>query len=158
MRYFLIDKVTEIVPGESVRGIKNITLSDEILHDHFPDHPIMPGMLILESAAQLAGYLLEMTYKSPGVQPRRAMLAQVRMAKFYETCGPGDRLDITAKIISRQDDAAQTAIEVSVEGKRAARAEFTFIMKTVDSERVHEQRRYLYKLWTKDLKPQPAIV
>src|SRR5207244_2123277 len=46
MRYFLIDKVTEIVPGERIRGVKNVTLSDEILHDHFPDFPVMPGALI----------------------------------------------------------------------------------------------------------------
>ena len=42
MRYFLIDKVTELEVGRRVRGIKNITFSDEVLHDHFPDHPIMP--------------------------------------------------------------------------------------------------------------------
>ena len=47
MRYFLIDKVTDLVVSERARGVKNITLSDEILHDHFPDYPIMPGRLSL---------------------------------------------------------------------------------------------------------------
>ena len=62
MRFFLIDKVTEIVPGKHVRGVKNVTLADEILHDHFPDHPIMPGRAgHPRRRPQLAGFLLEVT-------------------------------------------------------------------------------------------------
>ena len=49
MRYFLIDRVTELVVGERIRGIKAITLTDEVLHDHFPDYPVMPGMLMKPS-------------------------------------------------------------------------------------------------------------
>ena len=85
MRYFLIDKVTDLVVGERARGVKNITLSDEILHDHFPDYPIMPGALILEAAAQLAGFLLEMTFNKAGAPLLRALLIQVQQAKFHET-------------------------------------------------------------------------
>ena len=88
MRYFLIDKVTELVPGERIRGVKCVTLSDEVLHDHFPDYPILPGALILEAGAQLAGFLLEATFNEPGRPPRRALLAQVRRAKFHEMTGP----------------------------------------------------------------------
>src|SRR5262249_56251763 len=57
MRYFLVDKVTELVPGERIRGVKCVSLSDEVLHDHFPDFPVMPGALIVEAGAQLAGFL-----------------------------------------------------------------------------------------------------
>lgn len=157
MRYFLIDKVTELVPDVRARGIKNVTLSDEILHDHFPDYPVMPGALILEAAAQLGGFLLEMSFNKPGEKLARALMVQVRNAKFHETCGPGDRLEIVATLASRQDSAAQVSADVTVEGKRVARAELTFIMKDIDSERIHEQRRYLYKLWTKDL-PSPCVI
>lgn len=157
MRYFLLDKVVEVVPGKRARGVKAVTLTDEVLHDHFPDHPIMPGMLILEAAAQLGGFLLETSLTAPGERPRRALLAQVRNAKFHETCGPGDRLEITTTLGSFQDPAAQVSVEVEAEGKRVARAELTFVMKDIESERVHEQRRYLYKLWTKDL-PSPCLI
>ena len=62
MRYFLIDKVTELVPGERARGVKNVTLSDETLHDHFPDHPIMPGALILLALMSFVTALQRVTH------------------------------------------------------------------------------------------------
>lgn len=158
MRYFLIDKVTELVVGERVRGVKNVTLTDEILHDHFPDYPVMPGALILEASAQLAGFLLETTLNRPDKPLRRALLVQVQQAKFHEMCGPGDRIDITVDMGSTIDSAVRVRAEAKVGEKRAVRAELTFIMKEIDSERVHEQRRYLYKLWTKDLKDRPELL
>src|SRR4029079_7831143 len=66
MRYYLIDKVTELTAGQSARGVKCVTLTDEVVHDHFPDFPMLPGALIVEAAAQLAGFLLEMTFNRPG--------------------------------------------------------------------------------------------
>jgi 3-hydroxyacyl-[acyl-carrier-protein] dehydratase len=152
MRYFLIDKVTELTPGGSARGVKNITLSDEILHDHFPDFPIMPGVLIVEAAAQLGGFLCEQTFHQPGAAPLRALLMQIHSAKFYEMAGPGDQLDISVALESRLDTAAQVSAEVRVGEKRIARAQLTFYMKSIESERVNEQRRYIYRLWTRDLK------
>ncbi len=157
MRFFLIDRVTEIVPAERARGIKAVTLTDEVLHDHFPDYPVLPGALIVEGAAQLAGFLLEATVNRAGEPPLRALLTQIRDARFYEPCTPGDRLDFTVTIESRLEGAAQVAAEVRVDEKRVARAGLTFVLKRIDSERVHEQRRYLYRLWTRDLTPPIEI-
>ncbi|MEE9466349.1 MAG: 3-hydroxyacyl-ACP dehydratase FabZ family protein [Candidatus Neomarinimicrobiota bacterium] len=153
MRYFLIDKVTEIIVGQNIRGVKNITLSDEILHDHFPDFPIMPGVLILESVAQLAGFLLEVTFNDPGISPLRALLMKIDVAKFHQSCGPGDQLDISVSIDSMLDTAAKIKAEVLNGDQRAVTTTMTFAMKKIDSERIHEQRKYIYKLWTKDLQP-----
>ncbi|MDP6111068.1 MAG: 3-hydroxyacyl-ACP dehydratase FabZ family protein [Planctomycetota bacterium] len=158
MRYFLIDKVTELVVGERARGIKNITLSDEILHDHFPDYPIMPGALILESAAQLSGFLLEMTFNQPEAPPLRALLVQIQNAKFYETCGPGDQLDITVKLDSKLDAAAQVSAEVLRGETRVVRALLTFVMKDIPSEKIHEQRKSVYRLWTRDFETPVTIL
>jgi len=158
MRYFLIDKVTELVPGERIRGVKNVTLSDEILHDHFPDHPIMPGVLILEAAAQLAGLLLESTFNRKGEALRRALLVQIQQAKFHDTAGPGDQLDLSVALDSRLEGAAQVTAEARCGERRIARAVLTFMMKTVDSQRLNDQRRYLYSLWTRDLKPPVEIL
>ena len=157
MRYFLIDKVTELVVGKRIRGIKNVTLSDEVLHDHFPDYPTMPGFLILESASQLAGLLLEATYNKDVESPRRALLVQVDLAKFHATAGPGDQLEILVEISSQRDDTAKVTTEVSAGSQQVARAGLTFVMKSIDSERLHEQRRYLYKLWTRELNPPVTI-
>jgi 3-hydroxyacyl-[acyl-carrier-protein] dehydratase len=158
MRYFLIDKVTELVVGERARGVKNVSLSDEVLHDHFPDYPTMPGALIVESAAQLSGFLLEMSFNRPNVPVRRAILAQIHDAKFYESCGPGDQIEVAAAIESLLDGAARVRAEASVSGRRCVRTELTFVLRTVDSERVHEQRRYVYRLWTRDFQPPLEIL
>jgi 3-hydroxyacyl-[acyl-carrier-protein] dehydratase len=157
MRYFLVDKVTRLTPGERACGIKNVTLSDEILHDHFPDHPIFPGTQILEAAAQLAGFLLESTFNKAGEPPLRAVMVQIQQAKFYEPCGPGDRLDIEVELASRLESAAQVRADVRVGDRRAARAEMTFVMRRIESERVHEQRRALYRMWTRGIEPPPPI-
>jgi 3-hydroxyacyl-[acyl-carrier-protein] dehydratase len=118
----------------------------------------MPGVLIVEAAAQLAGFLLEATFNKPGAPLRRALLAQIQQAKFYEPCGPGERLEIDARIESTLEGAAQVAAEARAGERRAARATLTFVMKEIDSERVHEQRRTLYRLWTRHLDPRPEIL
>jgi len=158
MRYYLIDKVTELAPGRSARAVKAVTLTDEILHDHFPDFPIMPGVLVIEAMAQLAGFLLEMSLNAPDRPLRRALLAQIQQAKFHEAAGPGDRIAVTATIDSQLDNAAQVVGEAHVDDRRIARATLTFVMKEIDSARVHEQRRYVYTLWTKDLPSCPPIL
>ena len=158
MRYYLLDRVTEIVPGERAVGVKCVSLSDEVLHDHFPDHPVMPGALIVEAAAQLAGFLIETTVNRPDAELRRALLVQIQNAKFYEPVGPGDRMEITVTLASRLEGAAQVSAEVQVDARRVARAELTFVLKAVASEKVHEQRRSVYRLWTRSLKTPVTIL
>jgi len=158
MRYFLIDKVTELVPGETARGVKCVTLSDEVLHDHFPDHPIMPGLLILEACAQLGGFLLETSLNRPSEPPARALLTQVENAKFHGTAGPGDRLDVRVVMGPSVGPAAEVDAEVHVGPARIVHASLRFVMRRIDSERVHEQRRYVYELWSRDLEDRRPIL
>jgi 3-hydroxymyristoyl/3-hydroxydecanoyl-(acyl carrier protein) dehydratase len=158
VRYFLIDKVTSLTVGQSATGVKCVSLSDEILHDHFPDYPTMPGALVIESMAQLSGFLLEMTLNRPGEPLVRALLGQIGGAKFYRASSPGDRMEVTVRIQSLLAGAAQVSGEVFVGEERAVRADLTFVLKKVDSERIHEQRRYVYKLWTRDFAPPLTIL
>src|SRR5262245_26750153 len=107
MRWLLLDRVTEVVPGERARGVKCVTLTDETLADHFPDFPIFPGVLLIEAGAQLAGFLLEATVNvDAAAPPRRALMVQVEKAKLYELVKPGDRVELEATLGSRQGDAA----------------------------------------------------
>ena len=118
----------------------------------------MPGALVIESMAQLSGFLLEMTLNRPGEPPVRALLGQIGSAKFYRPCSPGDRMEVTVRIQSLLPGAAQVSGEVFVAEERAVRADLTFVLKKVDSVRIHEQRRYVYKLWTRDFAPPLAIL
>jgi 3-hydroxymyristoyl/3-hydroxydecanoyl-(acyl carrier protein) dehydratases len=153
MRYYLIDRVTALTPGESARGIKCATLTDEILHDHFPDFPMLPGALIVEAAAQLSGFLLEMTFNAAGSPVVRAVLAQIQRAKFHQPVGPGDRMEIVATITGMRESSAQVDFEAQVDGREAARGTLTFVMRSIDSPRVHEQRRRIYAVWTREMSP-----
>lgn len=153
MRYYLIDKVTELVVGERARGVKCATLTDEILHDHFPDFPTLPGALIVEAAAQLAGFLLEMTFNTANEPVRRALLVQIDKAKFHEPVGPGDRLEIVVTIEATRETSAQVSFDATVEGKHASRGVLTFVLRNIDSPRIHDQRRYAYGLWTRHFTP-----
>jgi len=148
VRYFLLDRITSFVPGESATGIKNVTLTDEVLHDHFPDHPILPGALLLEAMAQLSGFLLE---SGRADAPLRAILAQVEKAKFHSPAGPGDQIQLKVKLAQQLDAAAQVEAEAHVAERCLARARLTFMLRSVDSTRVSEQRAMLYKIWTRGL-------
>jgi 3-hydroxymyristoyl/3-hydroxydecanoyl-(acyl carrier protein) dehydratase len=153
MRYYLIDKVTELTPGRSAGGVKCVTLTDEILHDHFPGYPMLPGALIVEAAAQLAGFLLEMTFNKGGEPVLRALLVQIQRAKFYEPVGPGDRLDIETTIDATRETSAQVDFTASLAGIKAAQGTLTFVMRAIDLPAVHEQRRQVYALWTRHFSP-----
>jgi 3-hydroxyacyl-[acyl-carrier-protein] dehydratase len=160
VRFFLIDRVEELVVGEKIRGVKCITLTDEVVHDHFPGFPIFPGILIVEAVAQLAGFLLETTYvrdsPRPG-EPLRAVLSQIERAKFYAPASPGDRLELEVGLGSTIEGAAQVRGRVTNEGVKVATVQLTFVLRAIDVPAVHEQRRALYRLWTRHLTPPPPI-
>lgn len=158
MRYFLLDKVTELIPGERARGLKCVTLTDEVLHDHFPDFPVLPGALVVEAAAQLAGLLIEATENTDDEKPvRRAVLVQIQRAKFHKPAQPGDRLDIVATLGPSLDSAAQVSVEVKIDDQLSCRATLQFMLQTIDSPRLHEKRRALYRVWLRDLTPPVTV-
>ncbi len=157
MRYFMIDRITGFTIGESASAIKNVTLSDDILHDHFPDYPVLPGAFVVESMAQLGGFLLEMSLNKPDCV-RRALLVQIDHAKFYKPAEPGDQLALHVQMAEQMEDAAKITARADLSGEKAALAKLTFLMKEVESEKIHEQRRYFYRLWTRKLDHIPEIL
>jgi 3-hydroxyacyl-[acyl-carrier-protein] dehydratase len=158
MRYFLLDKITAFDPDKSATGVKCVTWTDEIMHDHFPDHPIMPGALITEGLAQLAGFLAESAFnKENETVLRRAVLAQIEKMKFYKVSTPGDRLEYHATLESTLEEAVQVSVQASSDGEVRVKGRLTFAMLKIDSPRVHQQRLETYKVWTRDLKNCPVF-
>ena len=157
MRYVLVDQVTEVVPGSYATGIKCVTLTDEVLHDHFPDHPILPGALITEGLAQLAGFLLEVSFNQGSNPTRRAVLVQIERMKFYEMTGPGEALVMKAVIEQTLTDAAQVSVEARVGEEVRAKGRITFAMMAIDSKNIANQRNDIYKIWMRKIKNPPVV-
>jgi 3-hydroxyacyl-[acyl-carrier-protein] dehydratase len=152
----MLDRVTEFRKGISAAGIKNITLTDDILHDHFPDYPVFPGAMLIEAMAQLGGFLLEMSVNTKD-SIRRALLAQIDKAKFHNLAEPGDQLRLSAELDEQIDDAAKVNITVQCGDSKIANAKLTFVLKPIEFEKIHAQRRDCYRLWTKKLIPSVEI-
>lgn len=156
MRFFLVDKVTELKKGEYARGVKAVTLTDPILHDHFPDYPIFPGVLIIEGLAQLSGYLLEMTFgennDNTGSGDLRSVLCQVDKMKFYQTTGPGELLHYEAKIDSVIDrKGARVSVTAKANGELRAQGKISFLMVEINFPETTKQRKQLYQLWSRGM-------
>jgi 3-hydroxyacyl-[acyl-carrier-protein] dehydratase len=152
MRFFFVDRVDEIQPGKLAVGIKNITYNEDFLQDHFPGHPIYPGALVIEALAQVGGFLVECSFNISQQVVRRAVLAQVEKAKFYEPVTPGDQLLLQCELLSTLEGAAHVKAEARKKEQKAVTAVLTYVLWSIDSEKVHEQRRNLYKQWTQHLK------
>jgi 3-hydroxyacyl-[acyl-carrier-protein] dehydratase len=157
VRYFLVDKVTEIKVGEYAKGVKAITLTDPILHDHFPDYPIIPGALIIEGLAQLAGLILEITFNQSDENIVRAILVQVDKMKFKKPTGPGELLEYTATIDSKHEDAARMTVTAHSNGDLRAKGRITFQMAPINTDNIKKQRQDIYKIWTKELENCPPL-
>ena len=102
--FLLIDKVIEIVEGQSLVAIKNVTINEPFFVGHFPGLPVMPGVLILEALAQAAGVL---AYKSTKTTPENGGLyyfAGIDNARFRRIVQPGDQLRLTVSVMRAKRD------------------------------------------------------
>ena len=105
MRWIWIDKFIEFNSGKNAVAIKNITLAEEHLHDHFPGFPVMPETLMIEAMAQTAGILVGEAKRFQ----EKVILAKISKAVFFDYVQPGDSIRIEAKIESINPEAAGTS-------------------------------------------------
>jgi 3-hydroxyacyl-[acyl-carrier-protein] dehydratase len=96
--FLLVDRVLECTSGESIRAIKNVTFNEPFFLGHFPDRPVMPGVMILEALAQTAGILTYNTLRKIPNQNTRFYFAGIDGCRFRRPVEPGDQLILTAKV------------------------------------------------------------
>lgn len=122
--FLLIDKVVSIEIGNSLIAIKNVTMNEQFFVGHFPNRPVMPGVLILEALAQAGGVL---AYKSTNTSPSEGILyyfAGVDNARFRRVVEPGDQLRLEVKVLRSKGDFWKLAGSAYVGDELACSAEF----------------------------------
>lgn len=120
----LVDKIEEIKKKESIVGIKNVTINEEFFLGHYPEHPIMPGVLIVEAMAQVSGILIY--YSSEDMEGKLPIFTSIDKAKFRTPVKPGDQLKIKVKIVRLRKKIAKVRGEAYVGDDLAAEAEMMF--------------------------------
>jgi 3-hydroxyacyl-[acyl-carrier-protein] dehydratase len=124
--FLLIDRIVEFEPGKRVVAIKNVTINEQFFQGHFPDLPIMPGVLVVEAMAQ-AGAII-MMQAIPDRKSKLAVFSGIERAKFRRSVVPGDQLRIEVDVLSFRPRAGRMEGKASVDGKLACEATLTCMM------------------------------
>lgn len=121
--FLLVDKVTEIEEGKSVKAYKNVSMNEPFFQGHFPGEPIMPGVLVLEALAQTGAVAVLGMEKFKG---KIALFAGADKVRWRGKVVPGDRLDLSCEIIKFKGPIGIGKAEASVDGKKVCEAEIMF--------------------------------
>ena len=120
--FLLIDRVVEVVPGKSIHAYKNVTINEPFFVGHFPHHPVMPGVLIMEALAQAAGILSFKTEDKKPTQSDVFYFAGIDDSRFKRPVMPGDQLHLDVEIERQMRGVWKFKGEARVDGQLAAEA------------------------------------
>lgn len=120
--FLLIDKVRDIVAGESAVGIKNVTMNEPFFGGHFPGAPVMPGVLIIEAMAQTCAVLVVDTMGKEA-EGKLVYFMSIDSAKFRKPVGPGDQIHIHVSKIQARRNVWKFKCEALVDGNKCAEAD-----------------------------------
>lgn len=125
--FLLVDRVQDIVKFESATGIKNVTINEPFFPGHFPQKPVMPGVLIVEAMAQTAGIVVVYSLKDGDAEEKERLVyfMSIENAKFRRPVTPGDRMEIKVKCLQSRKNVWKFRGEAYVEGKLVAEAQYT---------------------------------
>ena len=121
--FLLVDRVVEFQKGQKLIAYKNVTINEPFFQGHFPGHPVMPGVLMLEALAQTTAIL---AYKSEDMDPTKKVtyLMGIDGARFRKPVVPGDRLQLEVEILRHKGAIWKTRGTATVEGAKVCEAEF----------------------------------
>ncbi len=123
--FLLIDRVVEITPGERAVAIKNITFNEPQFTGHWPNDPVMPGVLMLEAMAQTGGIMLLLDTPDSG---KHALFGGLDNVRFRRQVVPGDQLRIEANLVRRKGNVGKVHVVATVDGQMAVEGEFVFAL------------------------------
>jgi 3-hydroxyacyl-[acyl-carrier-protein] dehydratase len=147
MRFFLIDCITEWNVGRDAEAIKNVALSEDFFDDHFPRRPVMPGVLMVEGMAQLAGLLLEASLPEQHRPSAKAVLTVLERTRFREMVRPGDTLTYRAEVISVNSVGGKASVQATVAGRTVVTTAMVFAFKYLDDPELERRRAALLETW-----------
>jgi 3-hydroxyacyl-[acyl-carrier-protein] dehydratase len=129
--FLLVDEILEIEPGKRIVGQKSVSLErDEFLRGHFPEYPVMPGVLIVEALAQAGAVLVMHDGAHPGKLP---FFARIDNCRFRQQVRPGDTLRLEVEVTSFRDPVGKAHARALVGDKLACEADLTFALGSVES-------------------------
>ena len=130
----MIERVTELVPGKSATGIKCVSVNEPYFEGHMPGYPIMPGVLLIETCAQLCSLVIE----QDGIDEDKIyVLLKVKDFKFVKAVIPGDRLEIKAECLRAGTGLFELDVQVFCDGKLRAKGDLMFT--AVDKESIYQE-------------------
>ncbi|WP_079477972.1 3-hydroxyacyl-ACP dehydratase FabZ [Halobacillus salinus] len=124
--FLLIDQVEEVVEGEKAVGYKNVTMNEPFFQGHFPDYPVMPGVLITEALAQMGAVAM---LKKEENQGKLAFFTGIDKCRFKRQVKPGDRLRLEVEIVRLKGPIGKGKAKATVDGEVACEAEIMFALK-----------------------------
>lgn len=119
MKFCLVDRITELTPGESISTIKNVSLAEEYLQDHFPGFSVLPGVMMVEAMVQSCAWLSRVTDE---FRFSTVLLKQAKAVKFNSFLKPGQTLNVTAQMKKNENDTATFRASGTVDGESAVSA------------------------------------
>ena len=131
--FLLVDRILEIELGKRVVGLKNVTINEPFFAGHYPGHPIMPGVLILEAMAQVGGFLLMRSLNLRAVN-KVLYFTGIDRARFRRPVVPGDQIRFEVDLIQRRRHVCRMKGVALVDGKTAAEAEMNAVAVDRDPE------------------------
>jgi 3-hydroxyacyl-[acyl-carrier-protein] dehydratase len=108
MRFWLLDKIRSFQPDSELSAIKNVTLSEEYLGDHFPEFPVLPGVFMLEAATQAGAWLLRL---SENFAHSVISLKEAKNIKYADFVAPGQTLEVTVSMLKKDDRLATFKVD-----------------------------------------------
>ena len=130
--FLLIDKITNIIIGKSVTGVKSVTFNESFFQGHFPNYPIMPGVLILEAMAQTAACLVSFSDKSLS-KNNLVFFTGIEKAKFRKPVSPGCTINLNVKVVANKRTFYKFTAEALVDNTIMATSDFSAML--VDQEK-----------------------